>query len=52
MAQNLFEWGQAEGREDMFNDMFKKEFIEVAGMRVHCQLWKMRINPYPDAILR
>ena len=50
-AQNLFERGQAEDREDMFNDVFKKDFIEAAGMKAWQRLRKMRIDPYPDAIL-
>ena len=31
--------------------MFKKDFIEVAGMKARRKLRKMRINPYPDAVL-
>ena len=38
--------------EDMFNDMFKKDFIEAVGMKAMCHLRKMRIDPYPDAVLR
>ena len=48
----MFERGQAEGRTDTFNNVFKKDFIEVAGMKARRQLRKMRINLYPDAILR
>ena len=36
----------------MFNDVFKKDFIEVVGMKVRGKLRKMRIDPYPDAVLR
>ena len=32
--------------------MFKKDFIEVAGMKARRKLRKMRIEPYPDAVLR
>ena len=35
----------------MFNDIFKKDFIEVTGMKARRKLRKMRIDPYPDAIL-
>ena len=31
--------------------MFKKDFIEVAGMRARWKMRKMRIDPYPDAVL-
>ena len=41
-----------EGQEDTFNDVFKKDFIEVMGMKARWKLCKMRINPYPNAILR
>ena len=51
-AQNLFERGRAEGEDDMFNDMFKKDFIEVTTMKARRKMRAMRIDPYPDAIIR
>ena len=35
LAQALFERGQVEGEDDTFNDMYKKDFIEVMGMKAH-----------------
>ena len=32
-AQALFEHGRAEGEDDTFNDVFKKDFIEVTAMK-------------------
>ena len=49
-AQNLFDRGQVEGNEDTLNDVFKKDFIEVAGMKARRKMRKMRIDLYPDAI--
>ena len=51
-AQSLFERGQVEGNEDMFNDVFKKDLIEAMLMKARRKLNWMRIDPYPDAILR
>ena len=51
-AQSLFERGQAEGNKDTFNDVFKKDLIEVMSMKVRRKLQRMRIDPYPNAILR
>ena len=51
-AQDLFSRGQAEGNKDMFSDVFKKDFIEAMLMKAQRKLRKMRINPYPDAIIR
>ena len=51
-AQTLFAWGGAEGDEDMFNDVFKEDLITIAGMRGRRQMRRMRIDPYPDALIR
>ena len=51
-AQQLFERGRAPGEEDMFNDVFKKDFIEVTAMKACQKMRSMRIDPYPDAIIR
>ena len=32
--------------------MYKKDFIEVTGMKAHRKMRKMRVDPYPDAVLR
>ena len=32
-AQALFKWGRAPGEDDMFNNVFKKDFIEVMAMK-------------------
>ena len=48
----MFRQGQAEGDEDTFGDVFKKDFIEVTSMKARRKLRKMRIEPYPDAVLR
>ena len=50
-AQALFECGRAEGEDDTFNDVFKKDFIEVTAMKACRKMRKMRIDPYPDAII-
>ena len=34
-AEELFQCGRAEGDEDTFNDVFKKDLIEIAGMKGH-----------------
>ena len=52
MAQSLFNWGQVEGDEDTFGDMFKKDLLKVTSMKAQRKLRKMRSEPYPDAILR
>ena len=36
----------------MFNDVFKKDLITVSEMKGHRKMRKMRIDPYPDALLR
>ena len=36
----------------MFNNVYKKDFIEVTVMKARQKMRKMRINPYPDAIIR
>ena len=51
-AQDLFKRGRAPGEEDTFNDVFKKDFIEVTTMKARRKMRAMRINPYPDAIIR
>ena len=50
-AQSLFEQGRAPGEEDTFNDVFKKDFIEVTAMKARRKMRVMRIDPYPDAII-
>ena len=35
----------------MFNDVYKKDFIEVTGMKAHWKMRKMRVDPYPDTVL-
>ena len=35
----------------MFNDVFKKDFIEVTVMKARRKMRSMRIDPYPDTIL-
>ena len=51
-SQALFNRGRAENPEDTFNDVFKKDLIEIAGMKGRKLMWKMRIDPYPDALIR
>ena len=36
----------------MFNNVYKKDFIEVTAMKARRKMRAMRINPYPDAIIR
>ena len=36
----------------MFNDMFKKDFIEATSMKARRKLRKMHIKPYLDAVLQ
>ena len=48
----MFERGQAEGEEDTFNNVFKKDFIEATSMKARRKLNRMKINPYPNAVLR
>ena len=50
-AQSLFERGRAEGEEGTFNDVFKKDLITAIGMKARRKMRKMRIDPYPDAII-
>ena len=47
----MFEWGRAEGEDDTFNDMYKKDFIEVTAMKARRKMRAMRIDPYPDTII-
>ena len=51
-AQSLFEWGRAPGEDNTFNDVFKKDFIEVTAIKACRKMRVMRIDPYPDAIIR
>ena len=51
-AQALFERGRAEGKDDTFNDVYKKDLITAIGMKARRKMRKMRIDPYPDAIIR
>ena len=48
----MFERGQRIDDEDTFGDVFKKDLIEVTGMRACRKMRSLRIDPYPDAILR
>ena len=52
MAQALFEQGRAEGEDNTFNDVFKKDLIMVVGMKARRKMRKMRINPYPVTSFR
>ena len=52
MAQALFEWDRGAGEEDTFNDVFKKDFIEVTATKARRKMRAMRINPYPNSIIR
>ena len=47
----MFERGRAEGEDDTFNDVYKKDFIKVTVMKAHRKMRKMRIDPYLDAII-
>ena len=38
----MFEQGWAEGEDDTFNNVYKKDFIEVTGMKAHQKMRKMR----------
>ena len=51
-AQDLFARGQNITIGDTFSDMFKKDFIEVMAMRARQRLMSLRVDPYPDALLR
>ena len=51
-AQSLFDHGRSDNAEDTFNDVFKKDLIEITGMKGRKQMRKMRIDPYPDALIR
>ena len=51
-SQALFERGRAPGEDDLFNDVFKKDFIMATAMKARRKMRGMRIDPYPDAILR
>ena len=52
LAQSLFERGRAPGEDNTFNDVYKKDFIEVTAMKARRKMRSMRIDPYPDAIIR
>ena len=51
-AQSLFNQGRANGDEDTFNNVFKKDLIEIARIKGCRKMRQMRANPYPDALLR
>ena len=51
-AQQLFERGRAPGEDDTFNDVFKRDFIVATAMKARRKMRAMRIDPYPDAIIR
>ena len=51
-AQTLFEHGRAKGEDNMFNDVYKKDLIEVTAMKACQKMRRMRIDPYPDALIR
>ena len=44
--------GRTEGEDDTFNNVYKKDFIKVTGMKACRKMRKMRVDPYPDAVLR
>ena len=48
----MFERGRAPGEDDLFNDVYKKDFIEVTAMKARRKMRSMRIDPYPDTIIR
>ena len=50
--QCLFARGGAEDTEDTFNDVFKEDLVTLAGMRGRRLMRRMRIDPYPDALIR
>ena len=50
-AQTLFERGCAEGEDDMFEDVYKKDLITVSGMKARQKMRQMRIDPYLDALI-
>ena len=43
--------GRAEEEDDTFDDVYKKDLITVVGIRAHHKVRRMRINPYPEALL-
>ena len=47
----MFEQGRAEGEDNTFNDVFKKDLIMVTGMKARRKMRKMRIDPYLDALI-
>ena len=48
----MFEWGRAEGEDDTFNDVFKKDLITATRMKACQKMRKMRIDPYLDTIIQ
>ena len=51
-AQALFSRGQAPGEDDTFEDVFKSDFIVATSMKARRKMRAMRMDPYPDAIIR
>ena len=47
----MFNRGHSENAEDTFNNVFKKDLIEIAGMKGCRLMRKMRIDPYLDALI-
>ena len=48
----MFERGRAPGEDNTFNNVFKKDFIMATAMKARRKMRAMRIDPYPDAIIR
>ena len=48
----MFDRGRAEGEDDTFDDVYKKDFVMVVGMKARHKARRMRINPYLEALLR
>ena len=48
----MFERGRAPGEDDTFNDVYKKDFITVMAMKARRKMRAMRMDLYPDAIIR
>ena len=48
----MFEQGRAEGEDDLFNDVYKKDLVTAIRMKARRKMRKMRIDPYLDAIIR
>ena len=51
-SQAIFERGQADNDEDTFEDVFKEDLVEVTGMKGRRLMRRMRIDPYPGALIR